>query len=455
MAPFQLMGWESVGPSSPHLTYRDRITAIKNKEFPLGKFGKPVFMANSIKGTLRLIIKKGWEENAFNQFVSDLIPIDRPLLDLRDKWCLERYSSKLLPQASVVICFFNEAWSTLLRTLHSVLNRSPPHLLREVLLIDDFSDMDHIKVRLENYTRKFPNVILIRTSQREGLIRARIVGAKKASAPVLVFLDSHCECTEGWLEPLLERLVENPKIVASPVIDHIDPNTFEYISQNPKDIYIGGFNWNLKFIWRSIEYKRENFLLPIKTPTIAGGLFAIDKEFFYSIGYYDEGFDVWGGENLELSFKVWMCGGSLEIVPCSHVGHIFRENFPYYTSGETFKRNAARLAEVWLDDYAKIFYERIGNADVSLGDVTAQKELRKKLKCKSFNWYLRNVYPEKKIPKSNVASGQIYNIGKRAVCLDASVTPPQVTGFIHIMPCHGQGGNQVTKFIIFYYKPEI
>lgn len=141
-------------------------------------------------------------------------------------------------------------------------------------------------------------------------------------------------------------MVENPKIVASPVIDHIDPNTFEYISQNPKDIYIGGFNWNLKFIWRSIEYKRENFLLPIKTPTIAGGLFAIDKEFFYSIGYYDEGFDVWGGENLELSFKVWMCGGSLEIVPCSHVGHIFRENFPYYTSGETFKRNAARLAEV-------------------------------------------------------------------------------------------------------------
>ncbi|XP_061383732.1 uncharacterized protein LOC133320193 [Danaus plexippus] len=86
MAPFQLMGWESVGASSPHLTYRDRITAIKNKEFPLGKFGKPVFMANSIKGTLRLIIKKGWEENAFNQFVSDLIPIDRPLLDLRDKW---------------------------------------------------------------------------------------------------------------------------------------------------------------------------------------------------------------------------------------------------------------------------------------------------------------------------------------------------------------------------------
>lgn len=48
----------------------------------------------------------------------------------------------------------------------------------------------------------------------------------------------------------------------------------------------------------------NNSVAPLYTPTMAGGIFAMDKEFFFEIGAYDEGMKIWGCENLEMSFRV-------------------------------------------------------------------------------------------------------------------------------------------------------
>ncbi|XP_063535968.1 putative polypeptide N-acetylgalactosaminyltransferase 9 [Cydia strobilella] len=441
--------WDMLNAYSPTLSYEDKLAELNGYDYPPGKNGTPVRIKDKIKGSIRALVAKGWEDHAFNEFVSEVIPVNRSLPDVRDHRCKEISYSKDLPPASVIICFHNEAWSTLLRTIHSVLNRSPDKLLNEIILVDDFSTMRNIHARLQSYVHELPKVKLIRTERREGLIRARMIGMKHAVSEVVVFLDSHCECAVGWLEPLLDRIHTDPEIVASPLVDVILDNTFEYIAQDIFDLRVGGFTWDLKFIWigipDSMEEQRTGMVSAVKTPTISGGLFAINKKYFEKIGYYDEGMEIWGGDNLELSFKVWMCGGSLEMVPCSHVGHVFRKRFPY-EGRRNIKRNLVRVAEVWMDDYAKYYYERINFKKGDFGDVTKRKEIRKQLNCKSFDWYLKNVYPDIEVPDDLVASGKvslkILHIGKYGHCLDAPnrIRKPQQD--VQIAKCHHEGGNQ-------------
>lgn len=102
--------------------------------------------------------------------------------------------------------------------------------------------------------------------------------------------------------------------------------------------------------------------------------------------------------------QVWMCGGEIEIIPCSRVGHIFRNDNPYSFPKDrirTVERNLARVAEVWLDEYKELFYGHAYHLvlrRLDVGDLTQQIALRKKLQCRSFRWYLENVYPDLEAP---------------------------------------------------------
>lgn len=97
---------------------------------------------------------------------------------------------KKLPQVSVVIVYHNEAWSTLIRTVWSVITQSPKALLKEIILVDDFSEKDYLGRQLQEYVRNFPiPVMLARTLSRVGLIQARLLGAGKATVSRLnIFL---------------------------------------------------------------------------------------------------------------------------------------------------------------------------------------------------------------------------------------------------------------------------
>lgn len=208
----------------------------------------------------RGVVVKGAESSldlyqyGMSMLTSDTIPLDRAVKDVRHSACKFWNYPPDLPQASVIIVFHNEGLSVLLRTVVSVLERSPPHLLQEVLLVDDHSllqEFPRLGQELEKWIESEAGrglVRLVRNPQRAGLIRSKNRGAAEARGAILVFLDAHCEVNTNWLTPLLTPIHRDSEVMTVPLVDSIDPITFRYSS-----IYqagarpIGTWEWGLLY----------------------------------------------------------------------------------------------------------------------------------------------------------------------------------------------------------------
>lgn len=391
--------------------------------------------------------------NGFNAYLSDKISVDRSTRDIRHPLCWNKTYLADLPNVSVIIPVHNEHWSVLLRSIHSILNRSPPQLIHEIILVDDFSDRQHLHQQLDDHLEYNYNgkVKVVRQGQREGLIRTRIKGAEAATGQVLLFLDSHIEANINWLPPLLEPIAEDYRTVTCPFIDVIDHDDF---GLKPQDQGArGAFDW--KLFYKRLPLLPESLRQPtepFESPVMAGGLFAISTKWFWELGGYDPGLEIWGGEQYELSFKLWMCGGKMVDTPCSRVGHIYRSFNPFGAvgKGDYVSRNHLRVAEVWMDEYKKyILLHSPSMGQMDPGDLTAQKQLRVKLQCKTFDWFMKNVafdlvkhYPP--VPPKQTAYGEIRNVAAN-LCVDTKFRGPMAS--FGIDECvsdhdHGVGGEQ-------------
>ncbi|VEN40364.1 unnamed protein product, partial [Callosobruchus maculatus] len=293
-----------------------------------------------------------------------------------------------------------------------------------------------------------------------------------------------------------EPIAQDYKTCVCPFIDVIQYETFQYRSQD--EGARGAFDW--EFFYKRLPLLPDDLkhpTEPFRSPVMAGGLFAISRKFFWELGGYDEGLDIWGGEQYELSFKIWQCGGQLVDAPCSRVGHIYRKfsPFPNPGKGDFVGRNYRRVAEVWMDEYAQYLYKRRPHYKlIDAGDLSEQKALRKRLKCKPFKWFMEKIafdlplkYPP--VEPGDFGVGEIRNLGAPELCVDAQhkgrdqivgiaecvsdtkkmgeqnfsltwhkdirvkgkslcldVSDPNDKADVVLFPCHGMKGNQYWKY---------
>ena len=133
--------------------------------------------------------------------------------------------------------------------------------------------------------------------------------------------------------------------------------------------------------------------------------------------------------NLELAFRVWMCGGKATTVTCSRVGHVFKQSPNKFdgtkgTKEQTVQKNLIRVVDVWMDGMRKFFYgttlmfdfKQIKLSPDERKSLRERSELRKNLKCHNFEWYMYNIIPEMfdLPPMESKYFGEIMNLHTRA-----------------------------------------
>ncbi|KAL4225897.1 Ricin-type beta-trefoil [Mactra antiquata] len=396
------------------------------------------------------------KKHDFNTFISDMISLHRKMTDYRPTDCKHIKYPDDLPKITIVTIFRDEWWSILLRTVYSVLELSPAHLLHEIIIVDDGSTNVELITTVKIHVNNLEKVRFVQNKVSRGLMMARQAGIDAVQTDLFVVMDGHMEVGPGWLEPLIYRLVQQPKALLCSHVGGIDQKTFEIrINNNKPDEkhydeqfpFFDHMTLDQMFAPYSEEFKkqRNHSVEPIPYGTIQGMMMVMRKDFFQQLGGFDPGMKVWGSEQIELSVKVWMCGGVVEMVPCSTVAHMYRVTpWGSYEEGNDYHSlNKIRMSQVWMDPpFRDTLDNFLSDKNISVTDIGTRKAIRTRNKCKPYKYFIDKVrsFSDVFIPNAIKASGSIQNHLYKH-CVDIATEKEQERLILY--PCHKRmGANQ-------------
>ena len=280
-----------------------------------------------------------------------------------------------------------------LKTVNSVRESTPDHILKEIIVVDDASASPLSELITGDSAKK---VNFLRHEEQQGLIRSKADGANAAQGDIVMFLDCHVKPATDWWKPIVSNIETNYKRVVMPIITNLDVDTWTDVSppgqgNGAAKCYI---TMDAEFKWFTGQSQHDQQDGVNYVPVLSGGLLAISKQWWEETGGYDEEMQIWGGENIDQSLRVWLCGGEIVSAPDSRVAHMWRvpekasTHARYRSKGNVATTNRFRATTMWFGEFnekVKKFPEFSAIPDQNVDNIRAHTN---NLQCKNFRWYI-------------------------------------------------------------------
>jgi glycosyltransferase involved in cell wall biosynthesis len=277
---------------------------------------------------------------------------------------------------SVVIITRNEG-AQLQSTVRNIL-RTLPKARRELIVVDDGSTDDSVRP-----LRRVREIRIIR-SEGIGVARARNLGASSARGDVIVFCDAHMTIPPRWDRALIEPL-------ESPGVGAVAPGIYSVTEPNRRGFGLYLADPQLRARWKPCPGRS-----PARVPILPGCFLAMRRDVFDATGGFDSGMRQLGGNDNELSLRLWLLGYELLVVPSVEAGHLFRTRIPFDATWAAVVHNRLRTAFVHFRQEriervvdALRRYEAFpsGLAMTAAGDVFARRALLHAQRRRSDDWF--------------------------------------------------------------------
>lgn len=279
------------------------------------------------------------------------------------------------PRISMVVISRNEG-DSLCKTIDNLQSTLPPE--SEIVLVDDGSEDGSTEQVRHRHGIRFVQ------STGVGVARARNLGGQHATGDVIVFSDAHIEAPDHWWQPFLECL-------AHPQVGAVAPGVCSF-----DDRRMCGFGLHFTDAEMRSGWLSKKSRTPYAVPILPGCFLAMRQEVFAATQGFDPGMRCLGGNDGEISLRLWLLGYELWVVPEVEVAHLFRKKAPYAADWSNVVHNRLRTALVHLsaERIAKVAqalraYEAFpaGFAMLAGGDATERRRMLEQQRRHEDSWF--------------------------------------------------------------------